>query len=87
VEAIFYRITNNFGIDLVVKIIYGYKLVFTAIALGYIVHWIPETIKEKYRTLFASQSFMVMGLLAMVAIFFMYQLMSGEMQPFIYFQF
>ncbi len=87
VEAIFYRITNNFGIDLVVKIIYGYKLVFTAIALGYIVHWIPETIKEKYRTWFASQSFMVMGLLAMVAIFFMYQLMIGEMQPFIYFQF
>jgi len=87
VNAIFDRINNHLGSDLFYEIISGYKFVFVLILLGYFIHWIPEKIKEAYRTWFASRSFIVMGLLAVVAIFMMYQLMSGEMQPFIYFQF
>lgn len=87
VNAIFDRINNHLGLDLFVKILQGYKFVFLLILFGYLIHWIPEKIKESYRTWFSSRSFVVMGLLAIVAIFFMYQLMSGEMQPFIYFQF
>lgn len=87
VNAIFDRIKNNMGSDLILNIISGYKFIFAVVILGYLIHWIPERMKESYRSWFASRSFAVMGILAIVAIFLMYQLMSGEMQPFIYFQF
>jgi alginate O-acetyltransferase complex protein AlgI len=87
VETIFDRINNHMGLDLFIKIIYHYKFIFILILAGYLIHWIPEKIKAAYRTWFASRSFIVMGILAIIAVFLMYQLMSGEMQPFIYFQF
>jgi D-alanyl-lipoteichoic acid acyltransferase DltB (MBOAT superfamily) len=87
VNMIFYRMTNFFGADKFFEIIAGYKFVFGIILIGYLIHWIPEAIKIKYRNWFASQSYVVMGLLSIVTIFLVYQLMSGEMQPFIYFQF
>ena len=87
VNAIFDRIGNHLSPELFLKIIEGYKFVFALIVIGYLIHWIPEKMKSTYRNWFASRSFVVMGLLACIAIFFMYQLMSGEMQPFIYFQF
>ncbi len=87
VDTIFYRITDHFGGGLFWQVLSGYKFVFGLMALGYFVHWIPEKIKQGYRSWFASRSLPVMGLIAAVAVFVMYQLMSGEMQPFIYFQF
>ncbi len=87
VNMIFYRIGHFFGIDQLWQIIIGYKFVFSIILIGYLIHWIPENIKVKYRYWFASQSYVVMGVIFLVTIFAIYQLMSGEMQPFIYFQF
>lgn len=87
VNTIFYRITTFFGGDKFVDILIGYKIVFLVMLAGYIIHWVPEKIKEKYRGWFASQSYIVMGVIATVVIFVCYQFMSGEMQPFIYFQF
>lgn len=87
VNTIFYRITNHFGGDLFFKVIEGYKFVFALLILGYLLHWIPEKIKAGYRSWFASRSLVLMGLMAVLVVFTMYQLMSGEMQPFIYFQF
>lgn len=87
VNSIFDRIANHMGADLFLSIITGYKYVFLLMLLGYIIHWIPERIKIAYRNWFASQPLVVMGVLIIGAVFCMYQLMSGEMQPFIYFQF
>ncbi|MBK9283359.1 MAG: MBOAT family protein [Sphingobacteriaceae bacterium] len=87
VNNIFYRIGNYFGLDLIFDIIAGYKWVFLIMLIGYIIHWIPEGLKEKYRNWFSSQHYIVMGLLTILVVFCMYQFMSGEMQPFIYFQF
>lgn len=87
VNQIFDRIANHTGTDLFFKIISGYKFVFFLVLLGYFIHWIPERIKERYRNWFASRSYFVMSLLVIVTVFLMYQLMSGDMQPFIYFQF
>lgn len=87
VNTIFDRISNHMGADLFIQIISGYKFVFGLILLGYIIHWIPEKIKISYRAWFSTRPFAIMALIAIIAIFLMYQLMSGEMQPFIYFQF
>jgi hypothetical protein len=87
VESLMERMQNNMGLDLFFDVIKGYSPVFTVIALGYIIHWIPEATKARYRNWFAGQHFAVMGGITVLLVFVMYQLMSGEMQPFIYFQF
>ncbi len=75
------------GLELLGQIIAGYKVVLFVILVGYLIHWIPEVVKERYRTWFATRNLVTMGALTILAVFFIYQFMSGEMQPFIYFQF
>lgn len=87
VNTIFDRIQNHLEFDFLFQIIAAYKFVLAIIAVGYGIHWIPEKTKANYRSWFAGQSYLVMGILSCLAVFTMYQLMSGEMQPFIYFQF
>lgn len=87
VFLIFDRINNHFGGELLFSVIKGYSVVFTVIALGYFIHWIPENIKETYRNKFANLSLPIMSIIIVGFIFCFYQLVSGEMQPFIYFQF
>jgi len=87
VGLIFDRIKNHFGAELFFDIIKGYASVLSLIALGYIIHWIPVSVKQKYRELFSDLPVYVMAFATVGVVFVMYQLMSGEMQPFIYFQF
>lgn len=87
VNIIFSRIQNQFGLNLFFDILYGYAPVMTALIIGYIIHWIPETIKIKYRTWFSNLPLPLMAIVTVLFVFFAYQLMSSEMQPFIYFQF
>ena len=87
VGLLFDRLYNHFGSNLLFNVIKGYKLVFFVILVGYLIHWIPEKNKEQYRLKFAQLSFPKMGLATIIIVFFIYQLMSGNMQPFIYFQF
>ena len=87
VNEIFDRIFSHPGFDLLLKVIAGYGAVFALMAAGYLIHWLPEAWKVRYRQWFASQPLWLMGIITVFAIFLMYQLMSGEMQPFIYFQF
>ncbi|MGE0568622.1 MAG: MBOAT family protein, partial [Bacteroidia bacterium] len=81
------RMSNHFGWDLFFKIITGYWTVFAVMVVGYLIHWIPESIKEKYRNYFAALPIPVMVLACVLGVFVLYQMMSSEMQPFIYFQF
>ena len=87
VSLIFDRINNHFGAALTLNIIKGYAVVFSVMAIGYLIHWIPERIKESYRNKFANLPLPIMSIVVVVFVFCIYQLVSGEMQPFIYFQF
>lgn len=87
VEIIFQRLSHSFGAELIPQMLQGYKSVFALMLLGYLIHWIPESVKVRYREWFASRSYPVMTGIILLLVLLMYQLMSGEMQPFIYFQF
>ncbi|MBS1634958.1 MAG: MBOAT family protein [Bacteroidetes bacterium] len=87
VSLIFDRITNHLGLSLTFGIIKGYALVLSVIAIMYLIHWIPERWKEKYRLFFASLPLPLMIPCMVVLVFTLYQFISGDMQPFIYFQF
>lgn len=87
VTILFSRIGNQFGLNLFFDILTGYAPVMTALFIGYIIHWIPENIKVKYRNWFSNLPLPILALITICFIFLAYQLMSSEMQPFIYFQF
>lgn len=87
VQMIFERMRFHSDWSLLPQIIKGYATVFAVMAIGYIIHWIPEPAKQKYRLWFADMPHAGQIMIAVMLVFAMYQLMSGEMQPFIYFQF
>ena len=68
-------------------IICTYRSVFTLFVIGMIIHWLPENWKRRYRLAFASLPLPVMCIVCIFAILIIYQFVSAEMQPFIYFQF
>ncbi len=68
-------------------IICTYRNVFLLFVLGMIIHWLPENWKRRYRFAFASLPLPVMCLVCIFAVLVIYQFVSAEMQPFIYFQF
>ncbi|MFI5171434.1 MAG: MBOAT family O-acyltransferase [Chitinophagales bacterium] len=87
VGIIFDRISNHFGGGLFFKIISGYWIVLLVILCGYLIHWIPETTKVQYRTWFANRPLPAMVGASVLTVFLIYQIVSSDMQPFIYFQF
>lgn len=87
VSDLFDRIQNHFGLDLFFAVITSYKIVFVVMLIGYLIHWIPERIKEWYRNVFSSSPIPVMGVVVVATVFLLYQAMRADMQPFIYFQF
>lgn len=68
-------------------VITAYHNVFILFFIGMIIHWLPTDVKRKYRICFAKMPVPVICIIAIVTIFFTYQFVTAEMQPFIYFQF
>lgn len=68
-------------------VIAGYWNVLLVILLGMIIHWLPSDWKESYRTKFANAPIWAIVLMCFVTIVFIYQVLSADLHPFIYFQF
>jgi uncharacterized membrane protein YhdT len=54
---------------------------------GLIIHWLPERFKQSYRERFAALPLWAMGLACVLVVVVVYQTVTAEMVPFIYFQF
>ena len=77
----------NFQWNLAFEVVSVYKNVFIVIGIGFLIHFIPEKWKRCYREAFATSSVVIQLLIGFMAVFFMYQIASTSLQPFIYFQF
>ncbi|MDC6470682.1 MBOAT family protein [Flavobacteriales bacterium] len=77
----------NFQWDLIGNVLAVYSNVFLVIIIGFLIHFIPEKFKFWYREKFSTSPVFVQLLVCFTAIFFMYQVASTSLQPFIYFQF
>lgn len=87
VEQMWNRMTTNFRLDLALDIIAGYKWVFIAMLVGFIVHWLPSRTKDWYRKRFIDSPFLVKVVVVVITVFVILQFISSDLQPFIYFQF
>ena len=68
-------------------VLWGYGQVFLIFAMGMIIHWLPQSWKESYRSRFASLPYAAIGAICLLVIIVLYQFSTADLQPFIYFQF
>jgi D-alanyl-lipoteichoic acid acyltransferase DltB (MBOAT superfamily) len=81
------RILSPIDTSLIPNMILSYKEVFGIILLGFILHWLPDNLKEKYRGWFIRSPLAVKIITILLVVFIIYQVKSAAIQPFIYFKF
>jgi len=78
---------ENFSPGSYLTVLQAYSSVFLLMFVGYIIHFLPEKIKESYRGLFIriplTGQFFVIMLIAIL----LYQMRTPDVMPFIYFRF
>src|SRR5690606_12897459 len=87
VNEIFHQLGNDFGAPLIGDVLIAFRNVFLVMLAGLVIHWLPASFKERYRQWFAALPLPVIGLIAIAVVFVIYQTVTADMVPFIYFQF
>jgi len=54
---------------------------------GFIIHWVSENRKEKIANWFINSPIWLQTVISVIVVIIVYQSISSNMQPFIYFQF
>ncbi|MCQ2285645.1 MAG: MBOAT family protein [Bacteroidales bacterium] len=81
------RIGSPWDFSVIPPIIENYWFVFVLFVLGMIIHWLPTNWKRRYRLSFAMAPIWIQWAVVVVAVFVVYQFITADLQPFIYFQF
>lgn len=85
--AIWDRIVNHWSFEVIPDVLIGYWEVFVFIIVGMVIHWLPSSVKEWYKGVFIRTPMFAKVAVVVMAVFLIYQSISSELQPFIYFQF
>ena len=67
--------------------LWEYRWVVAMFVAGMVIHWLPTDWKRRYRLAFSAMPLWLMILAVCIAIVVIYQFVTADMQPFIYFQF
>ena len=67
--------------------LWAYKYVVAMFIAGMVIHWLPTNWKRRYRLWFTAMPIWAIVIAVCVAIVIIYQFVTADMQPFIYFQF
>jgi D-alanyl-lipoteichoic acid acyltransferase DltB (MBOAT superfamily) len=86
-NALMYQIVHSFDISDIGKIFKSYYVILLLMLFAYIVHWLPTNVKNWYKGVFVKSPHWIKALVAIAAIFLIYQFRTAQVQPFIYFQF
>lgn len=81
------QIGGDWDLSVIPSIISTYKYVAILFVLGMIIHWLPDRWKRWYRVNFALLPIWAMVIIVVLAVFIVYQFITADLQPFIYFQF
>jgi len=87
VQKVLYQIAFSFHPELILDMIVGYAKVFSVIAIGFAIHWLPSSWKENIQYQFRLAPDFVKATAIVMLALILFQMKSAESQPFIYFQF
>ncbi len=85
--SILSQIFTSFEASLIPEVLSGYRNVFLVMLLGYAMHFAPRNLPERIRQGVTAMPVAAKVALTVVVIWFVMQMKSTEIQPFIYFQF
>jgi alginate O-acetyltransferase complex protein AlgI len=77
----------NFTWDTFVIILSTYQAVFWVMIIGFIIHWLPDKVKDIYERIFTRMPLLVQALCVAIIVILIYQSISGEAPPFVYLSF
>ena len=81
------QVAYRFSPGAYMTVIPAYSSVFLLMTVGYIIHFLPEKVKESYRGLFIRVPLFLQLAAVMLVAIFLYQMRSTDIMPFIYFRF
>ncbi len=81
------QIGGAWNSSIIPEFLWEYRYVMIAFVVGMIIHWLPTRWKRWYRLNFAMMPTWVILIATVVAVAVIYQFITAEQQPFIYFQF
>ncbi len=81
------KIGGHWEFSHVVGVLSSYGNIFAVFAIGMIIHWLPERWKRKYRICFAMMPLWAIAIAAVLVVIMLYQFITADLPPFIYFQF
>jgi alginate O-acetyltransferase complex protein AlgI len=84
---VIHQITHNLRPDLLAQVVGAFRPVFALVALGYLLHFIPDGLTLRLETALARRSVVEQAVLLTLVVWLVIQVKSAEIQPFIYFQF
>jgi len=87
VKIMLKQIFENFSPGSYMTVLPAYSSVFLLMAVGYLIHFLPEKVKESYRGLFIRIPLIAQLLVIMLVAVLLFQMRSTEVMPFIYFRF
>jgi D-alanyl-lipoteichoic acid acyltransferase DltB (MBOAT superfamily) len=87
VGDIFTQLFTHFEPGVFLQFVTGYRMIFILMIIGYIIHFIPKKWDLRIQQQVTCLPLWAKALLLCMAIFFVIQMKSAEIVPFIYFQF
>ena len=81
------QIIENFSPGTYTTVLLAYGSAFLLIFVGYVIHFLPERIKESYRGLFIRIPLIGQLVVIMLIAILLYQMRTTDIVPFIYFRF
>ena len=81
------QIAHQFGWAQVPEMLISYHKVFAVMILGYVLHWVSGSAKETGMRWFVATPVYLKIILTSLVVFVIYQAVSADLQPFIYFRF
>jgi len=81
------QLFTNMQFHILWQVLMGYKLVFLLIFVGYLLHFLPLRIENYFKEKFLNLPLFFKAVAVIVLIYFIVQIKSSDIQPFIYFQF
>jgi len=80
---------NIFRLDTINNLLFllNYKKILLVILIGFIFHFIPESLKERFKGIFIKTPFLLKIIIGILVVYLLYNINAGHLHPFIYFQF
>jgi D-alanyl-lipoteichoic acid acyltransferase DltB (MBOAT superfamily) len=81
------QIGSRWNLQQIPEIVSHYSTVFILFGLGMVIHWLPARFKRRYRLWFSTMPLWLMAAFLVLMAVVLYQFVTADLQPFIYFQF